>query len=63
MPVVGSSLSQVATSAVEVMMTGSDAVPLTKICEPVETARLPPRPVVLATMTPASMVRVAPERT
>src|SRR3990167_6998729 len=54
---------QVATSSVEVITTGLSLVPFTKILAPRATAKLPPASVVLATTVPASMVKVAPDRT
>src|SRR3972149_2352927 len=54
---------QVATSSVEVIMTGLSLVPFTKIFAPRATARLPPSSGSLATTVPASTVKVAPDRT
>ena len=62
-PVFGSPAVQVATSALEVMITGRSALPMTKIWAPRETARLPPMLVVLAITVPGSMVSVAPRVT
>src|SRR5580765_8126680 len=61
--------AQVATSAVEVMMTGLSCVPLTKICAPLHTASDPPAGGLLPGMideaitVPASIVSVAPGST
>ena len=62
-PVFGSPLVQVATSAFEVKMIGSSAVPRATMRASRVTASAPPRFVVLAITVPASMVRVAPGRT
>src|SRR6185436_2358096 len=59
-PVLGLPPTHVTTSAVEVMITGFAAVPLTKICAPRQIARLPRSPGKLAITTPASIVSVAP---
>ena len=62
-PVFGFPPLHVATSALDVMITGFASVPFTKIWAPRQTARLPPMLVVLARTVPASIVRVAPGRT
>ena len=54
---------QVATSDLEVMITGLSRVPSTKICAPFAMARLPPTPVSEAMTVPASMVSVQPGST
>src|SRR6185436_14134731 len=63
MPVLGSSLVQVARSLVEVMTIGLHFVPSAKIWPPRHTARLPWATGLLAITVPGWIVSVAPGRT